>query len=412
MSFSRTSSFKHEKLTIMLYRDSPQDRLGIRFASTTPEDPPFVKAITGVAQHSDLKVNDIILKVDGKDASNSVVATALFSKAGTSIELVVHRPAEHHAVMMNRRESAAAATKTLVIARNDVGLGLIVDSDNTISDLVPGSAASKHGDFQIGQRIVAVNGTPLPPNSPLAPLIPPGPDPMTVTVVAAFFTPAVAPVVAPRPQLPGGSSMASLIAATHEVEQRHAGPGGSRGSILQQQQSASEGPLVAPKPLTFSSAQLSELNKAFEVLSADCGRPDGKIGPAEVLAAVTHFHPDASLKQVTRLCRRHATGGENAQFLGLVDQPGFHQVMADLAKLDGPTMTLVDLLDAPGLGFASREDAKAILQALHQQGGVKLTADDLAAMMGALKPAKDGLVHRVEIAAALKEALGRKAQAV
>ncbi len=86
--------------------------------------------------------------------------------------------------------------------------------------------------------------------------------------------------------------------------------------------------------------------------------------------------------------------------------------MADLAKLDGPTMTLVDLLDAPGLGFASREDAKAILQALHQQGGVKLTADDLAAMMGALKPAKDGLVHRVEIAAPLKEALGRKAQAV
>ena len=119
----------------MLYRDSPQDRLGIRFASTTPEDPPFVKAITGVAQHSDLKVNDIILKVDGKDASNSGRRDRIIQQGGHEHRAGSAPAAEHHAVMMNRRESAAAATKTLVIARNDVGLGLIVDSDNTISDL-------------------------------------------------------------------------------------------------------------------------------------------------------------------------------------------------------------------------------------------------------------------------------------
>ena len=38
----------------------------------------------GIASASDLRIGDIVLKIDGEEARNSVVATVLFGKAGTS----------------------------------------------------------------------------------------------------------------------------------------------------------------------------------------------------------------------------------------------------------------------------------------------------------------------------------------
>ena len=178
---------------------------------------------------------------------------------------------------------------------------------------------------------------------------------MTVTVVAAFYA-------GRRTRRCTAAAAASWRLVYGVAHRRH-----SRGRAAPRW--AGWQPRLHPPAATVSigrtsrRAQAALLSSARSCLSSTrplraLGRlrpPDGKIGPAEVLAAVTHFHPDASLKQVTRLCRRHATGGENAQFLGLVDQPGFHQVAADLAKLDGPTMTLVDLLDARSASASPRE---------------------------------------------------------
>ena len=79
--------------------------------------------------------DDVIVAIDGQEARNSVVATVLFGKAGTTVKLRVRRP-----------KVLAEDAKTITIARNALGLGLVVDSTNTITDLVAGSAAAEHRD--------------------------------------------------------------------------------------------------------------------------------------------------------------------------------------------------------------------------------------------------------------------------
>ena len=168
--------------------------------------------------------------------------------------------------------------KAFVIARNDVGLRPLSSTPTIPSATsVPGSAASRARrlpdrpkDRRRERRLCR--------QTLLAPLVPPGAGSDDRHGRRRLLRRPSHPSLYAAAQLPGGSSMASLIAATHEVEQRHAGPGGSRGSILQQQQSASEGPLVAPKPLSFSSARSCLSSTRPLRLSADCGRPGNGLG--------------------------------------------------------------------------------------------------------------------------------------
>jgi hypothetical protein len=237
----------------------------------------------------------VILKIGDEEAKNSVVATVLFGKAGTLVTLTVRRP---------RAQPAGQGTKTLTIQRNALGLGLVVDATNTITDLVAGSAVAEHGGFGIGQRVVAVGSQQLPPGTPLAPYIPPGNAAFELTVVEA-----VAGGVRPRQPayniaggLAGGSSVRSLNAAAADMNPAlgRAGTriGGGFGG-------ATEG---GHAPLTGT--QLDQLRSAFITLGGG-GAAEGRLGPFEVLAFVSHFQPSATVRTTPR-----CEGGEGAEVEG------------------------------------------------------------------------------------------------
>lgn len=372
MKKSMSSEAAKPPIPVVVKRPNVETRLGIRLASTTPDDPPVVKAIAGVASQSNLKEGDIILKIDGQEARNSVVATVLFGKAGTTVNLLVRRP----------EGIDLGPTKEITIARNALGLGLVVDTSNTITDLVAGSAAAEHPDLRVGQRVVAVSDQKLGPGMALAPYIPPGNKPFVLSVV----TPST-PV--PRaPALPGGSSMASLTAAAAASSQA---PGPMAGRV----------PLAPMAPL--AQAQTAELTTAFQILSDG----DELIGPSQVLAAVAHFEKDATLAQVTASCRKHSSRPD-----AFVKLPGFLELMQELATMRTAATAIFDALDQPGIGFVA---VKQVEQALRQMasGNGALPAPppgDVAAMLALLKPGHDGLVHREASVKALHEAFAAPAR--
>ena len=298
---------------IRVTRPTVNTRLGIRLASETPDDPPVVKAIAGVATESDLEEGDIILKIDGVEARNSVVATVLFGKAGTEVVLVVRR--------FGGSAPTSTVTTNVTIARNALGLGLVVDATNTITDLVAGSAAAQHKQLHVGQKIVAVAGRQLPPGASLAASIPKGNDPFVLSVVSTGGPGAVAP-------LPGGSSMASLSAAAATLPPR----------------APFEHRVAAKKQ--FTNAQVAELRKAFVLLG---GSDEVRIGPTQVLAAAAHFEKDATIQQIYQMCLRHARR-DDAQ-LSFVE---FTALMLELSASASAPSALFDALDHPGIGIVSK----------------------------------------------------------
>ena len=343
---------------VVLRRPDLNTRLGIRFFSETPDDPPVVKGVAGVAATSNLKEGDVILRIDGEDARNSVFATGLIENAGTVVRLDVRRP-------------DGGSVLDVTIARNALGLGLLVDASNTITDLVEGSAAAVHGELHIGQRIIAVDGQKIAPNAPLAPLIPQGTKPFVLSVVRTNKS-------AP---LPGGSSSRSL-AATGSPPSPPPSPAAQ----------------LAPKREAFSRSQLRELNNAFIVLG---GSEDAVIGPSQVLAAVSHFEKESTIEGVSQMCLRHSQTGD-----GQVDVNGFVNLMQELASTVGPPQAVFDALDQPGLGMVSAKEAEGIIRSLSKASNVP--PSDVAAMVAMLKPGKDGLLHKDISRKALNEAFAQR----
>ena len=63
---------------------------------------------------------------------------------------------------------------TVVLARNDRGLGLVFDSQFVVTKMLPGCAAREQGEIEIGDRLVAVDGVELHLGDSIATLFPLG----------------------------------------------------------------------------------------------------------------------------------------------------------------------------------------------------------------------------------------------
>jgi len=183
--------------------------------------------------------------------------------------------------------------------------------------------------------------------------------------------------------LPGGSSVRSLEASSASAAAK---PLGKRAAY-----DARRSP--------FGPDELEELRRAFVALG---GGPnaEGKIGPAAVLAFLSHFAPDASLNQAAEMCSRASADGGVS--VSLVE---FYGLAFELATSLGPSHALAETLDPDAVGFVGRAEAQSAIRALAAAGGAPPTPSDVAAMLAMLRPGDDGLVHRETAVAALHAAL-------
>ena len=75
-----------------LLKRAPFEKFGVRVGCEHPNGLPLVTGLSGVGARSQLKVGDVILRVDGKEVASAEAATVAFARAGTSLSLHAQRP--------------------------------------------------------------------------------------------------------------------------------------------------------------------------------------------------------------------------------------------------------------------------------------------------------------------------------
>ena len=348
-------------VVVTITRPTLDTKLGIRIVSDREDSPAVIKDIVGLAYYSNLRVDDIITEVNGEVASNGKEVGQLFSKAGTTYRIRVSRSPTTTSVCRNRRH-----------------LGLVVDDDNIISELLPGTAIAIHGGFNLGDRVVAVDGTPVRTGDALRSRIPSGNTHFELTTVPAV-KPTAAIVDEAAGALPPGAALRPPLSARD-----------SNG--------------VARRPQTLSVAEREELRRAFALLGGGETAGGARIGPTQALAALVHFDPSATLDKARLLCSRHS-GDAASQML---DLRGFVEMMHELVETTGPANAIVDGLDPEGLGVITKLDAVKHIRKLagtttatssssemQAAASKKPNGDDLACMLEVLQPGGgDGLLER------------------
>ena len=138
----------------------------------------------------------------------------------------------------------------------------------------------------------------------------------------------------------------------------------------------------------LSAAEKDELKRAFEILGGTDGPTAERIGPAQALAAISHFDPAATIDTARHLCEKHS--GDTSS--GLLDLCAFVEMMHDVAQSTGPAHALFSELDPEGLGVVSQQDAMARLAPEGSLAAEQLREDDLLCMLELLR----GEAHVIE----------------
>ena len=295
-----SSTESHEVIEVVLQRESKDTRLGIRLATSQQHGAPTVLEVVGVALQCGLVAGDCIMAVNGTQVHSPQETISYFSEAGLEIRLSVQRPfgsikgpirtmsapplglppsapttpllpasestptlsppvaiaapmlpTPVVAPALEASSKAVSVTKgngerTVTLARNDIGIGLVVDANNVTVDLVVGGAAGLPGKLRLGDKVLAVNGSRIPEGAPLVDYIPKGPAPFNLTLIYVGM----------------------------------------------------------PRMSRMSRGNHSELHQAFQLVG---GSHEAPVEPAQTLAVLIHFDPSARLDDARALHVAHST---------------------------------------------------------------------------------------------------------
>lgn len=273
-------------LEFKIERPTADTKIGLRLSSESPEDKPTVKAMSGVAANSGLQLGDVIMEINGQSAENSVVASAIFKKPLLKFELRAFR--------QNNEVTEATSQNVEVPVEAGKPLGLHVDETNCIEGIDARSRAAKSEGLRVGQRIVAVNGAPLPLGQPLVPHL-------------------------PSPEM--------RLVLTVQTPQSHL-----ELKRLQQRTMSTVTPreLIDAERPPLSHAQQEELRLCFELLGGN-DEAGERVDATRALAAVSHFDAGATLQKVFPMCVSHSGRKD-----GELNSTAFLALMHDVAMEMGP----------------------------------------------------------------------------
>lgn len=80
-----------EILDLVLERPTVDTKIGLRLSSHSTEHFPVVEAVAGAAALSGLQLGDMLVQINGKPATNSVIASTMFKQSLLKFELRVRR---------------------------------------------------------------------------------------------------------------------------------------------------------------------------------------------------------------------------------------------------------------------------------------------------------------------------------
>ncbi len=266
----------------------------------------------------------------------------------------------------------------MTIQRNSVGVGLVVDVKNTVVDLAVGSAAAEHGGIFIGDTVVAVNREQIPAGSKLAPFIPKGSAPFTLTL---------------ERRTDAAGAAASKWSAPRRTSSAKFTEGGDRASPPTKRPAESGG---AKMGRSLTQAQVDELRDAFHALGGSSTKP---ISADQALAALIHFEPDISPSACDE--RVHAISDRSD---GLLTFKAFCALLLYTAEKMDDAHSLFNLVDENGRGAVTLSDAFDALSSLSPDmtplaSGAASTlklqpADDVAALVDSLREGDERFITR------------------